>query len=1055
MADQPRTDRLLAALQERAKELACLYEVEECLSNPEAPLDIVFRAVIEALPPGWQHPELCEAKIEYGDATFTSDRYVETPWSQSADILVQDEVVGRITVAYSAQPPGSEQEPFLPEEARLIRTVAERIGSYVQHRQLRVLAHEWRAAHDALAKRGTREWRVILNLLRRTDQDLFVRISRKMANHLSSQGVAEAQTLLLGFMGDRTGEDRGAGEKNVPTPKRPLTAAVDIADRVFSLASQHLGDEEIMARVQRWILEDKSTFLVTTVVRPQSKPSDMADAIRRYQQMFADGAGLSRSTHSAVLVNLIRRFLSEEAGYVSIAKDYLSLDDFPALFERLVHVPGSRGQVGGKAAGLFLAASILGKAQRDGVDVGPIRIPKTWYVASDTLHFFVIHNHLEEAFEQKYKDLEQVRVEFPHLTQVFKHSEFPPEIVRGLTLALDDLSEGPLVVRSSSLLEDRLGAVFSGKYKSLFVPNTGSKQERLAALLDAIAEVFASTFSPDPIQYRAERGLLDLREEMGVMIQEVVGQRVGRYFLPSFAGVAASHNEFRWSARIRREDGLIRLVPGLGTRAVDRVRDDFPFLVAPGQPKLRVNVSPDEVIRYAPRFVDAIDVEQRSMTTLDLRALLRESGSEYPGLTKVVSVRDGDHLTRPTALLLDPAKDDLVVTFEGLIAATPFVRQFAGMLKVLQAAIGHPVEVEFASDGNHLFLLQCRPQSFTRGCVAARIPRDVSPEQLLFTANRYVSNGTVPDISHVVYVDPDAYGRLTDLQQLQSVGRCVSRLNAILPRRQFILMGPGRWGSRGDIKLGVHVTYSDISNTAMLVEIARARGGYAPDLSFGTHFFQDLVEASIRYLALYPDDPQVTFKEAFFTDSENELTSLLPEYAALEETVRVVDVGKATGGQVLRVLMNAELSKALGLLGPPGEDLGGEDEGESKAGRDDHWRWRLRMAERIAAQLDCERLGVVAMYVMGSTKNATAGPCSDIDLLVHFRGDEGQKVELARFLEGWSLCLDEMNYLRTGSRTGGLLDVHYVTDEDLAARTSYAVKIGAVTDAARELRLRS
>ena len=120
----------------------------------------------------------------------------------------------------------------------------------------------------------------------------------------------------------------------------------------------------------------------------------------------------------------------------------------------------------------------------------------------------------------------------------------------------------------------------------------------------------------------------------------------------------------------------------------------------------------------------------------------------------------------------------------------------------------------------------------------------------------------VRDISHIVYVDPAQYAQLGS-DKLLGVGRVVSRLNALLPRRQFILMGPGRWGSRGDIRLGVRVSYADINNTAVLIEIARQRGDYTPDLSFGTHFFQDLVEAAIHYLPLYPDEDGIAFNEEF------------------------------------------------------------------------------------------------------------------------------------------------------------------------------------------------
>jgi predicted nucleotidyltransferase len=111
------------------------------------------------------------------------------------------------------------------------------------------------------------------------------------------------------------------------------------------------------------------------------------------------------------------------------------------------------------------------------------------------------------------------------------------------------------------------------------------------------------------------------------------------------------------------------------------------------------------------------------------------------------------------------------------------------------------------------------------------------------------------------------------------------------------------------------------------------------------------------------------------------------------------------------------------------------------------------MAESVASRLDASRFGVKALYLFGSTKNATAGPASDIDLLVHFSGTEKQRRDLEQWFEGWSLSLSEINYLRTGYRTDSLLDVHIVTDEDIANRTSYAVKIGAVTDAARELPL--
>lgn len=540
------------------------------------------------------------------------------------------------------------------------------------------------------------------------------------------------------------------------------------------------------------------------------------------------------------------------------------------------------------------------------------------------------------------------------------------------------------------------------------------------------------------------------------MIQEVIGTRVGRYFFPAVAGVAFSRNEFRWSPRIRREDGLIRMVPGLGTRAVDRVSDDYPVLVAPGQPGLRVNVAPEEIVYYSPKKLDVINLETNSFETIGAKELLALLGQEIPLVEKLISVYDGEHLRTPLAMSVDFDRDVAAFTFEGLIGDSHFVRQVDGILKLLEAKLGAPVDIEFAHDGTDFYLLQCRPQSFGGHSAPAPIPKDVPGESLIFSANRYVSNGRIPDITHIVYVDPEKYSELPERADLIAVGRCVGKLNKVLPKRRFILMGPGRWGSRGEVKLGVSVTYSDINRTAALIEVARKKGNYTPDLSFGTHFFQDLVEGQIRYLPLYPDDEGIVFNEAFLRGAPNMLPEVLPDCADLADAVRLIDVPQTTGGRILRVLMNAELNEAVGILTEPGAEAG-----EAVGHTDDHGRsadqssvWRERMAEYIASLLDPERFGVVGMYVFGSTKNASAGLKSDIDLLVHFRGTERQRDDLHVWLEGWSLCLDEMNFLRTGYRAGGLLDVHVVTDEDIANKTSYAVKIGAVTDAARPLALK-
>lgn len=1042
---------VLRALQERAKELNCLYRVEETLGAPERPLQDLLGAVVLALPPGWQYPAQCQARVRVGELEAATPGWQETPWVQSAQVLVRGELLGLVSVAYLQAFPEADEGPFLKEERRLIDTIAERLGQTLLHRELRPFFGD--DARQLGEGPRPHDWRTLVELLRHADQALYQKLCRKMLNLLARNGIEEAQQQLRRLAAPLTPE---SGDENRPTRRAPLAPPLD-GGRVFEIATAHLAERELLEHVQLWIREDRLNFLLHAVERSDSSLAEIRAALERYANTGLDARQLSTATQTGLKVSLIRRVLSDHQRFMESCRPHVEVEDFGELLSHTVLLPNSHGRLGGKASGLFLASRIVRRAAHVEPLLAELKTPRSWYLPSDGILQFLATNDLDDAYNFRYMDIRQIRQEYPHLTQVFKSSRFPPEMESGLSQVLDDLGDRPLIVRSSSLLEDRMGSAFSGKYKSLFLANQGSKAARLSALLDAIAEVYASVFGPDPIQYRAERGLLEHNEEMAIMVQEVVGRRMGRYFLPAFAGVAFSHNELRWSPRIRREDGLLRLVPGLGTRAVDRTADDYPILAAPGQPGLRVNVTPEDVARYSPHHVDVIDLERHAFETVPRWEFLQAAGAHMPGLEQLVSQRSEDHLRRPSALHLDFARDDLLFTFEGLLRSRDFMPRMRALLRVLSEALGTPVDIEFASDGRDLYLLQCRPQSPGQGEAPAALPRDVREERVLFSANRYVTSGAVPEITHVVYVDPVGYQRLPDTGALRDVGRAVGALNKLLPKRQFILMGPGRWGSRGDIRLGVSVGYADINNTAVLVEVARKQGNYVPDLSFGTHFFQDLVEASIRYLPLYPDDPGVVFNRAFFEHSENLLPLLLPEFASLAAVLRVIDVPHASGGLVLRVLMNGDVGQALGLLCTPGaanESLaaGAPPDGGAPPG-DDHWRWRLRMAEKLAAELDGERFGVRALYVFGSTKNASAGPGSDIDLLVHLASAGGPSAALVAWLEGWSLCLAEANFLRTGRASAGLLDVRYVSDDDVARQQPFAAKIGAVTDAARLLPL--
>ncbi|MCF8265010.1 MAG: nucleotidyltransferase domain-containing protein [Melioribacteraceae bacterium] len=1050
-------DDLVYDLQERAKELNCVYKIEEAIGNRELNNQQVFEEVVAAIPPGWQYPHTCCAKILLDNKIFVSPQFQETIYSMHENIIVQEKPIGKISVYYKDKMPESDFGPFLKEEKKLIKTIADRLSHFILHQKLKGVFDELQSVRNGSVNRDFKnEWRIVLDMLRKTDPNLFASILRKMLHNLCWNGIEEAENIMKqSVMDQKQSENEGRYDENKPMKKRKVDNYDAYIEAILTIADNNLPDEQILAKIQKWIKEDKASALVKAVESLDTSLTEISDAIRKFYHLAPEKFELSPSTIKGLRVSLLRRFFTDKIDFISIAKEYIKLTDFYDLIDNMIFPPKSHGKLGGKSSGLFLAYHILKKNADTKELVGDIQIPKTWYIASDAVMHFMHYNDLEEVIEQKYKDIDEVRLEYPQIVQVFKNSEFPPDMVKGLSQAMDDFGEKPIVVRSSSLMEDQMGAAFSGKYKSLFLANQGSKSERLSALMDAIAEVYASTFSPDPIEYRAERGLIDFHEEMGIMLQEVVGTKMGKYFLPAFAGVAFSKNEFRWSPRIKREDGLIRIVAGLGTRAVDRLGDDYPVLIAPGQPSLRVNVSLEEQIKYAPKYIDVINLETNDFETIDIKDMFLEAGNDFPRITDVVSVFENKMIRPVSALGIDFDKDDLLVTFDGLMKKGVFIRQVDTILKTLEKKLQTPIDIEFAHDGKNFYLLQCRPQSFAGTQISDQIPKDIPVDKLLFNAKRYVSNGHMLDITHVVYVDPVEYAQVQDREMMIQIGRAVGKLNKLLPKRQFVLIGPGRWGSRGDIKLGVSVTYSDINNTAMLIEVAKKKGNYVPDLSFGTHFFQDLVEAQIRYLPLYPDDKGIIFREDFFLNAPNMLSELLPEFDYLSRKIRVIDIPSTSNGQILKILLNADLDQAVGLLSNPSseEQQDHEKVDYSEWQPSDQWKWRYKMAEKIAKRIDPEKQGVKGIYIFGSTKNATAGPGSDIDLLFHIEDDLEKRKALENYLHGWSQALSELNYLRTGYKTDGLLDFHFVTDEDIKKQTSYAIKIGAVTDSAKPLKL--
>jgi hypothetical protein len=617
------------------------------------------------------------------------------------------------------------------------------------------------------------------------------------------------------------------------------------------------------------------------------------------------------------IVVLTKGMLSDQLSFVGIAKNAFAISDLEAIYGRRI----GRGKIGGKAGGMMLAKAILHRPEPDDpVDFREVvRVPDSYFLGSDVTYEFLEANNLGDIVNLKYTSYEEIVELYPEIRGRFLNGRIPEPYRERLKGILEQVGDSPVIVRSSSLLEDNFGISFAGKYDSFFCPNQGTPEQNHEDLCDAIKKVYASLLSPDALAYRQQMELIDYDERMAVLIQRVEGQRFGDHYFPTVAGVGFSENPFQWSPRIDREAGFLRIVVGMGTRAVDRLPNDYAQMVALSHPTLQPVKSTEEVIQYSQKQLDAINLVVNRMETLPVSDVI---DTAFPFLRHIGSIDTGGELH--PVLIRGPGtvKGDVVITHEGLLKNRRFVTVMKGMLAKLQRHYGKPVDIEFTVDikpGSELdfriVLLQCRQQSRRQEEEDIDLPEDVDERDILLVSRRMVTSGRIRAIRHVVYVDPEAYQSLGDPQVKIRMSRIIGRLNTTLPGRTFILVGPGRWGS-SNIDLGVPVAYGEIFNARALVEVALPHGDATPEASYGTHFFQDLVESNIYPIPIYPGEKGAFFNYDLFRKSPNVLERFVEGAEDLERYIKVVDL-KETTGKVMEIVMNAREEKAMGYLTKP------------------------------------------------------------------------------------------------------------------------------------------
>jgi len=662
---------------------------------------------------------------------------------------------------------------------------------------------------------------------------------------------------------------------------------------------------------QSAVLSDVLVELTDRRTDTLSRTLDIWD--RRFMQageVLGDVRAAARPESDAVEIfeHLLRMVVTRDERLIMLARRYLNLADILAIRKRMI----GTGLIGGKSAGMLLARAIL--CARNPLWRERLETHDSFFIGSDVFYTLLVRagcwrirrSQRDRSCFLEGADEAQERI----LT-----ATFPPFIHEQFIAMLEYFGQSPIIVRSSSLLEDGFGNAFTGKYDSVFCPNQGSPEERLAALLAAVRSVYASTMSREALLYRAHRGLLDSDEQMAILVQRVSGAVYGDLFYPQVAGVGLSYNPYVWSPYIDPEAGMLRLVFGLGTRAVDRSDDDYTRVVALNAPLRRPEAHLDGPTEYAQHRIDVLDLKANRFESRHCDAVIDHS----PGLpTEMFASRATDRRTDRQAGFA--AATPWILTFEKLLADTPFVADMREMLATLRDSYDYPVDTEFTAnflaDGNYrINLVQCRPLQVKEGGSIVAPPSGLPPDDVVLEASgTIIGQSSFATIDRLVYVVPQAYAQLP-IGDRFSIARMIGRLThlATVPPAKLMLLGPGRWGTSMP-SLGVPVSFAEIDTVAVLCEIVAMGVNVVPDVSLGTHFFNDLVEANMLYMALHPGMTGNTINDGFFAQRQNRLAELLPDEAHWSDVVRVIDVPVTPGGKRLYVNANCLSQKATCYL---------------------------------------------------------------------------------------------------------------------------------------------
>jgi len=594
-----------------------------------------------------------------------------------------------------------------------------------------------------------------------------------------------------------------------------------------------------------------------------------------------DLVGEPREIQDAFRKRLIRMLFGQQSRMIRLCEAYFTLEDIVMIADRLV---GS-GWIGGKSVGMLLARKIL--EQAEGGRFRPFLEPHdSYYIGTDVFYTYVVQNGWWKL-RTKQKTEEGYFEYASELQEKLLHGKFPDSIREKFMQLLEHYGQSPIIVRSSSLLEDNFGNAFAGKYESVFLANQGTPRERYEAFEQAIRVVYASSMNRDALEYRMSRGLFAEDEQMAILVQRVSGDHYGDEYFPHVAGVGNSSNLYVWDPEIDMNAGMLRLVFGLGTRAVDRTEGDYARFVTLDNPQRLPLVHAEDRKRFSQHLADVISLSENRLVTRRLDAILNRDIRVDPSLFASV---DHETLRRMRERGMKVQQKPYILDLHRLLRETEFPDVMRDMLQCLSRVYDYPVDVEFTAnfteDGRfRINIVQCRPLQ-TKGLGRKVALPDADAGDCLFAMQGNFMGGNVRlPIDYVVLVRSSAYLKLSE-QDKYAVARLIGQLGRQLKGSTLMLVGPGRWGTTTP-SLGVPVKFAEINHASVLVEVAEPDEGFMPELSYGSHFFQDLVEAGIFYAAVFAGQPGVVFRPERILNEPNRLAELLPQHAALAHVVHV------------------------------------------------------------------------------------------------------------------------------------------------------------------------